>query len=103
MSVIVLERLSMSEYVTVETRSTGSPDLLEVVTNQTLTTADEEVYGSYEEGDEGSPIAQMLFNGVAGITALRITAHSLFITRDPDVPWETIVDDVRDALRDFFL
>jgi hypothetical protein len=28
---------------------------------------------------------------------------TLIITRDPDVPWEALIDEVRDALRDFFL
>ena len=93
----------MSEYVTVETRATGDPDTLEIVTNMSLTTDEEEVYRDFDEGDEGSPIAQMLFNGVRGIRALTITTHSLLITRDPDIPWEEIADEVRDALRDFFL
>jgi hypothetical protein len=92
----------MSEYVTVETRPTANPVVLEIVTNQRLS-EDEEIYRSSSEGDEGSPIAQMLFSGVDGILALTITENSLLITRDRDVPWEDIVDEVRDALRDFFL
>jgi hypothetical protein len=93
----------MSEYVTVEAQPTAKPDVLEIVTNQTLTDQPEEIYHSYDEGDEGSPIAQMIFNGVNGIAALTITTHSLIITREPDIPWEDIIDEVRDALRDFFL
>ncbi len=93
----------MSEYVTIETRSTSDPDVLEISTNQTLTLEDQEVYTSYAEGDEGSPIAQMLFNGIEGLTALTMTRHTLLVTREPDVPWEGIIDEVRDALRDFFL
>lgn len=93
----------MSEYVTVEARPTAAPDVLEIVTNMTLTNEDEEVYADFGAGDTGSPIAQMLFNGVEGIEALTITEHSLRVTRRSDIPWETIVDDVRDALRDFFL
>lgn len=93
----------MSEYVTVETRPTDQPDTLEILTNQTLTTLEQETYHSFAEGDEGSPIAQMLFNGIDGIRALVITPNNLLITRDPAVSWEQIVDDVRDALRDFFL
>ncbi len=92
----------MSEYVTVESRPTSSPDVLEIVTNQTLTEDDPEIYDSPEAGDEGSPLAQTLF-GVAGIRALTITESTLRITRDPDTAWEDIVDEVRDALRDFFL
>lgn len=93
----------MSEYVTVEAQAGENPDVLDILTNQTLTPGEDEVYTSFAEGDEGSPIAQMLFNGVPGIRALTITQHRLTITRDPQVPWEEIADEVRDALRDFFL
>lgn len=93
----------MSEYVTVETQPTENPDILEFITNQKIALEGDEVYNSFDEGDEGSPIAQMLFNGVRGIQALTISGSSLVITRDPDVPWEEIIDEVRDALRDFFL
>lgn len=92
----------MSEYVTVEIQATDDPNVLELITNQTLTADGEEVYDSFEAGDEGTPIAQMLF-GIRGIEALTISEHSLLITRDPDIPWEELVDEVRDALRDFFL
>jgi hypothetical protein len=37
----------------------------------------------------------MLFNGVAGIAALRISGGALTVTRDPDAPWEDIIDDAR--------
>lgn len=93
----------MSEYVTVETQPTDHPDVLEIITNQQLAVDGDELYNNYDEGDEGTPIAQMLFNGVRGLRALAITGTSLRLTRDPDVPWEEIVDEVRDALRDFFL
>ena len=93
----------MSEYVTVEARPTDHPDVLEIITNQQLAVEGDEVYNNYDEGDEGTPIAQMLFNGVRGLRALAISGGTLRLTRDPDVPWEEIVDEVRDALRDFFL
>jgi hypothetical protein len=93
----------MTEYVTVETRATDDADVLEIITNQRLTDQELEVYPDFAAGDEGSPIAQMLFNGVSGLLALTITPHVLRVTRDPAVSWEDIVDEVRDALRDFFL
>lgn len=93
----------MSEYVTVEAEATANPDVMELYVNQMLTHTGEEIYHNYAEGDEGSPIAQMLFNGIRGIEALTITEEALIITRDPQVTWEEIIDDVRDALRDFFL
>jgi hypothetical protein len=94
----------MSEYITFETEPTDHPDVIEIITNQMLTDADEEeIYRDPGESDEGSPIAQMLFEGIDGIRALTIAGDTLIITRDPDVPWEAIIDEVRDALRDFFL
>lgn len=93
----------MSEYVTVEAQPTADPNVLEIVINQTLTDQIEEVYHSYAEGDEGSPIAQMLFNGVNGIAALTIRPHHLIVTREAETSWEDIIDETRDALRDFFL
>ncbi|MGQ9889001.1 MAG: NifU N-terminal domain-containing protein [Aggregatilineales bacterium] len=93
----------MSEYVTVEVRPTSDPDTLELVTNQTLTDDEREVYPDAAAGSEGSPLAQALFTAVEGLAALTITRHSLLIRREPGFPWEAIVDDVRDALRDFFL
>ncbi|MBI1278593.1 MAG: hypothetical protein GC179_10750 [Anaerolineaceae bacterium] len=93
----------MSEYVTVETQTTDNPDVLEFITNQKIALEGDEVYENFEQGDVGSPIAQMLFNGVRGIQALTISGGDLLITRDPVVPWEEIIDEVRDALRDFFL
>ena len=54
----------MSEYVTVELEPTDDPDVVELVTNQTLTSAGSEVYADYDAGSVGSPIAQMLFEGV---------------------------------------
>ncbi len=93
----------MSEYITVEMRPTADPDVVEIITNQPLAPAGDEFYPDFEAGDQGSPLAQTLFNGAAGIAALAIRGSTLVITRHPDAPWEAIVDDVRDALRDFFL
>ena len=93
----------MSEYFTLETEPTNDPDVLEIITNEVLTEDDEEVYLDPDEGDEGSPIAQTLFSSIEGIVALTIIGDTLIVTRDPDVPWETIVDEIRDLLRDFFL
>jgi hypothetical protein len=93
----------MSEYVTIEPQPTDDPDVMAVSINQTLTTETAEVYASPAEGDEGSTLAQMVFSGVAGIAALTIYPQQLIIRRDPDTPWEDLLDDLRDALRDFFL
>ncbi|MDE2859312.1 MAG: NifU N-terminal domain-containing protein [Chloroflexota bacterium] len=93
----------MSEYVTVEVDFAEDPDIADLLVNQVLTQADEELYASAQAGDEGSPLAQMLFAAVDGIKALTIAEDCLTITRDPAFPWETIIDEVRDVLRDWYL
>lgn len=93
----------MSEYVTVEVEYGDDLDVVELYINQTLTSEAEERYVSRSHGDQGSPIAQMLFAAVEGIEQLIITEDGLTISRGPDHPWEAIIDEVRAALRDWFL
>lgn len=93
----------MSEYVTVEVEYSADPNVAELYINQTLTESRAERYTNPGEGDLGTPIAQLLFNAVDGIQALMIEQDRLTITRAPDHPWEAIIDETRDALRDWFL
>ena len=93
----------MSEYVTVESEPGEDPELIEVFTNQRLGTEGREHYAGAEEGEYGSPVAQMLYACVPGIGELTICGDSLLIRRLPEHTQEEIVDAVRAALRDFFL
>lgn len=93
----------MSEYVVVESEPTDNADVMELYINQTLTDVQVEHYASSAEGEEGSPIAQMLFIAVDGIQAMSIYPDYLLVRRQADIPWEQLIDDIRDALRDFFL
>ena len=93
----------MSEYVTVELEMGDEADVAELYINQLLTTEGEERYASCEEGDLGSPLAQMLFAAVDGIEQLTISEDCLVIRRAPEQAWESIIDEVRDALRDWYL
>ena len=93
----------MSEYVTVEVEYGDDLDIADLYVNQTLTSKNEEYYENPAAGDHGSPIAQMLFSAVDGIQKLTISQDCLTITRESDYPWEAIIDEVRDALRDWFL
>jgi len=93
----------MSEYVRVEAEPTDDEHVMELWVNQLLTNADEEVYADYDAGENGTPIAQLLFIDLDGIDALTIRPDHLIIRRDPQYEWEFIIDEVRDALRDFFL
>ncbi|MCY3864444.1 MAG: NifU N-terminal domain-containing protein [Chloroflexi bacterium] len=92
----------MSEYVTVEVEYSDDPNVADLYVNQTLTEDDEERYLNPQAGDSGSPIAQLLFGAVDGIKMLTIESDRLTITRAPDQPWEAIIDETRDALRDWF-
>lgn len=93
----------MSEYVTVEVEYSSDQNIAELYINQTLTESEVERYANPGEGDLGSPIAQLLFNAVDGIQTMMIEPDRLTITRAPDHAWEAIVDETRDALRDWFL
>jgi len=93
----------VSEYFRVETERTENPDVLEIITSETLTQGEEEVYENPQAGNVGSTLAQTLFHGVDGIKALTIADDTLIVTRQPGVVWEILVDEVRDVLRDFFL
>ena len=94
---------AMSEYVSFEFEMSADPLVAEVFINQPLTAGATERYADYAAGDEGSPLAQLLFNAVAGIAALTITPDTLRIEREPTAEWEALLDDLRAALRDFFL
>ena len=93
----------MSEYVTVEIEYADDPASADLYINQPLAPDGEENYESAADGEVGSPLAQMLFAAVDGIRKLSIADNCLTITRDPTVPWEAIIDEVRDALRDWYL
>ena len=93
----------MSEYVTVEVEFGDDPLVADLYVNQVLTEAGAEIYANPQDGDQGSPIAQLLFTAVDGIQMLTIAEDRLTITREPEQTWETIIDEVRDALRDWFL
>lgn len=94
----------MSEYVTFQIEPTDDPDVMQVITNQMLTLDDApEIYPTPEAGETGSPLAQTLFFAIDGIRAMTITGDTLIITRQPDAIWELLLDDIRSAIRDFFL
>ena len=93
----------MSEYVTIEVEYGDDPLLAEVFINQVLTGAESEVYASAAQGEVGSPLAQMLYAAVDGLEALTINGDCLTIRRQPTQAWEAIIDDLRDALRDWYL
>lgn len=91
----------MSEYIELEREETDDPHILILESNVLLTDEVEE-YDSAESMEEGSPFVQAIAY-VPGIIHLHIDQHTMTITRDPDIDWYTIVEDIRAALVDFFL
>lgn len=93
----------MTEYLRFEIEPTDDPDVRLLITNQTLTPGDDEIYADRESGETGSPLAQTLFFAADDLHALEISEDTLVITRAAGVPWERLLDELRDALRDFYL
>ncbi len=92
----------MSEYIKVQTEYTDDPDEVRLVTNLNLAPEGPECYANRAEGDEGSPLAQTLF-GIGGLAALDIQGGTLTVRRDPGIEWPFLIDDITEALKDFFL
>lgn len=93
----------MSEYIEVDYEATDDPDVMLITTNLNLTPdGGPEVYATSNEGDEGSPLAQAIFV-IPGVMSLTLDEDEILLRRDPDTSWPDLIEDVRDALRDFFL
>jgi scaffold Nfu/NifU family protein len=92
----------MSEYITVQTEYGDDPDQVRLNTNLSLAPEGSESYASHDEGDEGSPLAQTLF-GIEGLASLDIEGGTLTVRREPDAEWPALIDDITEALKDFFL
>ena len=92
----------MSEYIEIETEANDDGKRIIVYTNLRLAEGYVEDYNSRESLEEGSPVAQALAM-IDGIAHLRIEDSDLIITREPDVEWHIIVEELSAALKDFFL
>lgn len=93
----------MPEHITIESEPSDDPDVTWVTTNLSLTANGEvEKYGSPEEGEEGSPVAQALFLN-EGLQALRLAGSEMRVQRAPGVAWHDLLEDLRATLVDFFL
>ncbi len=93
----------MTEYIKITTEPTDDPDQMWLYTNLALNPDGEtEQYITPQAGDVGSPLAQSLF-AAPGLYALTIEEKDMLVTREPDVPWPDLVEDLSDILRDFFL
>ena len=92
----------MSEYIEIETEESDDGQRIRFYTNLCLAEGESEDYDSPESMEEGSPVAQALAI-IDGIAHLRIDGSDLIITRQPEVEWYVIVEEVSAALKDFFL
>lgn len=93
----------MSEYITIQPEyDEGDPDRAWLITNLPLAPDGSESYANRTEGDEGSPLAQALFT-IDGLLALAIDGSVLTVQRDPEMEWHILIEEITDALKDFFL
>ncbi len=92
----------MSEYMEIETELSDDEGTLNVYTNLRLNEGNIEQYHSYEELEEGSPVAQAL-SVIEGIAYLEIQGNDIIVRRDPNAAWHVIISDISAALKDFFL
>lgn len=92
----------MSEYISVNPEYTDDPNVVNLETNLDLAPDGDEHYPDRESGDEGSPLAQFLF-GIEGLEALDIRGGMLMVRRAPEIEWHALIDEITNALREFFL
>lgn len=92
----------MSEYISLEPEHTLDPDLVILHTNLDLAPDGTERYANRAEGEEGSPLAQFLFQ-IEGIAALELDGTRLIVRREPEAEWHALIDEIAAALKEFFL
>ena len=94
----------MPEYIRITPEYDPDDDLVAaLVTNLNLAyDGEEEYYANAAEGEEGSPLAQLMFL-IDGVEQLTITEDSLIIRRRPDVDWYVLIDEISTAIKDFYL
>lgn len=92
----------MSEYIRVEPEYTDDPQQVRLMTNLDLAPDGPEAYPNRAAGEEGSPLAQFLFE-IEAIRALEIEGSTLTVRRAAQVEWHALIDEIREALKEFFL
>ena len=92
----------MPEYIRIDPEYTDEPDVIHLITNLTLTEGETEHYADADAGEEGSPLAQTLFL-IDGIHALTVTPDTLIVTRQPEVEWYVLIDEISTAIKDYYL
>ena len=93
----------MSEYIEIELDQGDNELELSISTNLPLTVDGEvEVYDSPEAMELGSVVAQALAV-VSGLETLHLEGGEIIISRDPQVAWHDIVQEITAVLKDFFL
>lgn len=94
----------MPEYIRITPEyDPDDANVVYLVTNLNLAYEGEEEY--YEDaslGEIGSPLAQLMFL-IDGVKALTITTDTLIITRNPEVDWHVLIDEISTAIKDFYL
>ncbi len=92
----------MPERMRFEIEATEDPRVARLITNLELAPEGREMYGSPEEGEVGSLVAQTVF-AVDGVVALELEGHTATVTRAEGTFEEMVIEEVIAALKQLFL
>lgn len=86
--------------VAIQVQPTPNINALKFVLDRRLTEGKSQTYRSAEEA-ASSPLARALL-GIPGVVQVFFLNDFITVTRNPDLPWEKIADQVEAAIRDHF-
>jgi len=83
--------------VRVQVQPTPNVNALKFVLDRRITEGTSRTFRALEDA-AGSPLAQELL-GIPGVVQVFFLNDFITVTRRPEVPWETIADQVEEAIR----
>lgn len=86
--------------VAIQVQPTPNINALKFVLDRALTAGKSETFRSPDEA-AASPLAAALLH-IPGVVQVFFLNDFITVTRNPDVPWEKIADQVEAAIRDHF-
>ncbi len=85
--------------VAITVQPTPNINALKFVLDRTLTQGKSQTFRLGEEG--APPLAQALL-GIPGVVQVFFLNDFITVTRDPEIPWEKIAEQVEDTIRAHF-
>ena len=82
--------------VSIQVQPTPNINALKFVLDRRLTEGKSQTYRS---GDDAAPPLARVLLAIPGVVQVFFLNDFITVTRNPDIPWETIADQVEDAIR----